>query len=226
MIGRLVPLAIVLALLVPATASAEVTIKVGSDKYRAEKYREQLYPGGFRIKGKTGDFRGQVQIEVDEFPYGSFVDGGTAATNDKGEYVFSKVAPTRNAMVRVRAGNERSKTIELFVHPGVKWKDSVTSKGRLKVSYTYIGHPGFAPPSNAFFVYIKKTKESKLRRVGGPLSMTQVGDGRWRHQGTHDLPSSSRAYSFYTLFCTKGLSAAGYGRTWPIDSKCGQKVVK
>jgi hypothetical protein len=166
-----------------------------------------------------------VQLEVDEFPYGSFVDAGTASTNDKGEYVYPQVALTRNAQVRVRAGNERSKTIQLYVHPGVKWKDRVDGD-YLNVTATYTAHPGWTPPTNpGFYIYILKTKENKLRRLGGARSMSQVSDGRWRFQGRANLPNSAKGYRFYTFFCIKGLNAAGYGRPWPIDRNCGAKTI-
>lgn len=223
---RLVLLALVAALAVPASASAEVTIRVGTGKYQQQKFRESFYPEPFRLKGKTGAYRGQVQLEIDEFPYGSFTDAGTAPTDDKGEYVFPKVVLSRNAMVRVRAGNERSKAIQLYMHPGIKNSGSVSSDGRrLTYKFTYIGHPGFAPPSNASYIYIQKAKERKARRIGGPLSLTQVGDGRWTWKGTLKLPASSRPYRFYTYPCTKGLSDSGYGRPWPLDQKCGNKSI-
>jgi hypothetical protein len=223
---RLVLTAVAVALAVPASASAEVTIAVGKGKYQEQKYRETFYPGGFRLKGKTGAFRGQVQLEVDEFPFGGFVDSGTATTNDKGEYVFPKVVLTRNSKVRVRAAGERSKTLDLFVHPGIKQSGNVSSDGRrYSFSWTYIGHPGFTPASNNSYVYIHKVKERKLRRIGGPVTMSQIADGRWRWKGKLTLPASKRTYEFYTYACTQGLSAAGYGRPWPLDQKCGQKTI-
>jgi hypothetical protein len=224
MVRRLLIAGLLCALAAPATAGADVTIKVGQGKYQEAKYRETLYPQGFRIKGKTGAYRGQVSIESDEFPFeGNFTPAGTAQTNDKGEYVFPKVAPSRNARLRVRAGGELSKVLPVYVHPGVKVKYRTVSNGvRVKISFTYIGHPGFAPPENAFFAYIW-INDRKPVRLGGKRTLTQVGDGRWQYSATTDLPSSRKKYSYGLGFCTRGLAAAGYGRTYPIDKNCGNK---
>jgi hypothetical protein len=226
MLRRLVLLTVAFALVVPATASAEVTIKVGSGKFQEQKYRETFYPNGFRLKGKTGTYRGQVQLEVDEFPYeGTYTDGGPASTDDKGEYAFPKVVLRKNSMVRVRAGTERSKALQLYVYPGVSGKDRVDGDD-LVLTATYSGHPGWTPPTNpGFYIYILKRGDSKARRLGGARSMSQVKDGRWRFQGRANLPNSNRSYSFRTFFCIKGLTAAGYGRPWPIDANCGAKTI-
>ena len=222
MFKRIVLLATLLALAVPAQASAVVTIKLGGPE---AKYREVLYPDPFRIKGKTGDYRGPVALEVDDFPYDGGGEIATVQTDDKGEYVFPKVVLDKNTKVRVRAGSEFSKTIELFVHPGVKFGMKELSRGRVRPTFTYIGHPGFAPPPDAFYVYILKTHESKLRRLDGPASMTRIGDGRWRYRRVLREPASKRTYRYDLLYCTKGLSAAGYGRFWRIDRSCGDKVI-
>jgi hypothetical protein len=222
MLKRLAVLTIAGALIAPASASAEVTIKVGGSKYR-----EVLYPDSFRIKGKTGAYRGPVTLEVDEFPFdGAYADGGTVDTNSKGEYVFPKVAPSRNARIRARAGNERSKHTTVYVHPGVKHTFKEISGNRMRLSFTYLGHPGFAPPQNAFYAYIAIRGESVLRRLHGPVAMQQIGDGRWRYRADLDEPERKRAYRYVVLYCTRGLSAAGYGRFWPIDTGCGKKVIK
>lgn len=223
MLRRLLVLSLLAALAVPAAADAEITLKIGSGKYAEQKYRETLYPRGFRLKGKAGDYRGPVTLEIDEFPYdGNFLDSATVNTNDKGEFVFPKVAPSRNAHLRVRAGYERSKPLSVFVHPGVKVSYRTVSNGqRVKISFTYIGHPGFAPPENAFFVYIT-INNRKPRRLGGKRTLQKIGDGRWRFATTTDLPRSRREYRYWLTFCTRGLSAAGYGRVWPIDANCGK----
>jgi hypothetical protein len=224
---RIAALIIAAALLVPAAASAEVTIKVGKGKFLEEKYRETTYPNGFRLKGKTGSYRGPVTLELDGFPFeGSYTDYGTVNTNDKGEYVFPKVVIGRNAKVRVRAGSERSKAIELYLHPGLKWKDRV-SGNYLHLTVTFSMPAGWAPPEpGGFFVYMLKTSRgSKPRRLGKARTLVQVADGKWRYQGKARLPSSRKEYRFYTLFCNRGLAAAGYGRMWPIDRDCGRKVV-
>jgi hypothetical protein len=227
MLKRLTLVALALALIVPASASAEVTIKVGKGKFHEEKYRETTYPNGFRLKGKTGSYRGPVALELDGFPYdGSYIDYASAATNDKGEYVFPNVVIGRNARVRVRAGSERSRTIELYLHPGLKWKDRV-SGDYLHLTVTFSMPSGWAPPEpGGFFVYMLKTKENRLRRLGGARTLVQVADGEWRYQGKARLPSSRKGYRFYTFFCNRGLAAAGYGRMWPIDRGCGKKVIK
>ncbi|HEX8054509.1 MAG TPA: hypothetical protein VF517_16090 [Thermoleophilaceae bacterium] len=220
MLKRFVLLTLVLALVAPASASAEVTIKVGGSKYR-----EVLYPGSFRIKGKTGTYRGAVKLEVDEFPFdGAYADGGTVNTTDKGEYVFPNVAPTRNARIRARAGSEVSKATTVFVHPGVKRKERLVADFRVKVSFAYLGHPGFAPPADSFFVYMIKNREKRITRLGGARTMAQIGDGRWRFSGIVKLPSG-RNYKYGLLYCTRGLSAAGYGRFYRIDRSCGDKVI-
>ena len=226
MTRRLALLALAAALALPATASAEVTIKVGSGRFQEQKYRETFYPNGFRLKGKTGTYRGAVQLEVDEFPYeGSFADAGTASTNAEGEYAYPKVVLRRNSMVRVRAGTERSKAIQLYVYPGVKGKDRVDGD-YLVLSATYTSHPGWTPPTNpGFYIYIVKSNDKKARRLGSARSMSKVGDGRWRFKGRANLPDSNRSYRFRTFFCIKGLTAAGYGRPWPIDAKCGAKTI-
>lgn len=213
---------VALALALPSSASAEVTIKVG-----ANKYREVLYPDTFRVKGKTGTYRGPVTLEVDEFPYdGNFQDSQTVNTSDEGEYVFPKVGPSRNARLRARiAGPERSKALEVYVHPGVKHKERRHSDTHIRVSFTYIGHPGFAPPADSFFAYMLKVGTKKLRRLGGARSMSQVGDGRWRHTGLARMPSTNEGYRYYILYCTRGLSAAGYGRFWRIDRSCGDRYI-
>lgn len=207
----------------PAPAAGAVTIKVGSDKLEAQKYRETLYPGTFRIKGKTGDYRGPVTLEVDEFPYDGFGDGQTTNTNDRGEYVFPRVGPSRNTRIRARAGGDLSDVIILYVHPGVKRKERRIAPDWDRVVFDYIGHPGFAPPAESFFVYLAKAREQKLRRLGGARRMNQVADGRWRFEGTTKLPPGNYRYSL--LFCTRGLSAAGYGRFWRIDRGCGKKII-
>lgn len=226
MLKRVVLAALALALLVPANASAEVTLKIGKGKYQQERYRETFYPEGFRLKGKTGDYRGTVALEIDGFPYeGSYSDYATATTNDKGEYVFPNVVLGRNAMVRVRAGGERSKAIQLYVFPGIKWKQRV--KGDyLHLTVTFTLSPGWAPPEpDAAFVYILKDGEHRLRRLGGARRLTQVGDGRWRFAGRARLPYSRRSYRFSSFLCPRGMSAAGYGRPWPLDKGCGQKYI-
>ena len=222
MLVRLVVVALVVALAAPAAASAAPTIKVGGDKYR-----EVIYPGTFRIKGKTGTYRGPVTVEVDEFPFdGAFSDRGTVDTNDKGEYVFPAVNPTRNAQIRVRTAAERSKVTTVYVHPGVKRKETQLSRDRVRVTFTYLGHPGFAPPRDSFFVYISRSDRGTVQRLGGPFAMSQVADGTWRFKRVLEEPSSSRAYSYALLYCTRGLSASGYGRVWTIDRHCGEKSIK
>lgn len=217
---------VVLGLLVPATASAEVTLVVGKGEFQEQRFRETFYPNGFRLKGKTGTYRGPVTLEIDGFPYeGTYTDYGTVSTNDKGEYVFPKVVLGRNAMARVRAGSERSKAIQLYVYPGIK------QKVRVKGDYLHLTHtltlsPGWVPPDpNAAFVYILKGRENRLRRLGGARKLVQVGDGKWRFQGKARLPSSRKTYRFFTFLCPKGMSAAGYGRPWPLDQQCGRKYV-
>jgi hypothetical protein len=220
MLKRLALLTLTIALLAPASASAEVTIKAGGDKWR-----EVLYPGSFRIKGKTGTYRGAVKLEVDEFPYeGAYGDGGTVNTNDKGEYVFPNVAPTRNARIRARAGSEVSKDTTVYVHPGVKRRERLVADYRVKFSFTYLGHPGFAPPADSFYVYMAKNNERRITRLGGARRMTQIGDGRWRYSGIVKLPSRGN-YKYVLLACTRGLSAGGYGRAYRIDRSCGDKVI-
>lgn len=217
---RAVLLILVVALALPATASAEVTVKVGGSKYR-----EVLYPDTFRVKGKTGTYRGPVTLEIDEFPFdGNYVDTATVNTDDKGEYVFPKIGPTRNALLRARAGGERSKPVSVFVHPGVKVSYRTTSSGqRVKISFTYAGHPGFAPPEKFLYAYIVKNNREPARRLGGKRPLTQIGDGRWRYAATTDLPSSRRGYRYFLVFCSPGLSAAGYGRAYAVDRHCGEK---
>jgi hypothetical protein len=221
MLRRLVFLTVAAALVVPASASAAPTIKVGGDKYR-----EVLYPDTFRIKGKTGDYRGLVTLESDEFPFeGNFADTATVSTNDEGEYVFPKIGPRRNTRLRVRAGGERSKSTTVFVHPGVKRKEKLVADYRVRVSFTYIGHPGFAPPADSFFVYLSRSdKPKQVFRLGSARTMTQVKDGTWRYTGIVKLPSD-RNYRYGLLYCTRGLSAAGYGRAYRIDRHCGEKNV-
>jgi hypothetical protein len=216
---RLVLLAVLLALAVPSSAVAAVTIKAGGPKHR-----EVLYPKTFRIKGKTGTYRGPVKIQMDEFPFeGTYTDVGTVETNSKGEYVFPKVGPTRNARVRVVAGPETSKNLSLFVHPGVKIKYRTSGGTKVKIAFTYNGHPGFAPPENSFFVYIIKNDKEPARRLGGKRKLTQVGDGRWQYAQTTDLPSSRNRYSYFLVFCTRRLAELGYGRAYRVDRNCGKK---
>jgi hypothetical protein len=219
---RTLVLMLVLVLALPAVASAEVTVKVGGSKYR-----EVLYPDTFRVKGKTGTYRGPVTLEMDEFPYdGNYADVATVNTDDRGEYVFPRIGPTRNARLRARiAGPERSEPLEVYVHPGVKHKERRVSQNRDRVSFTYIGHPGFAPPADSFFVYMLKVGTKTLRRLGSARTMTRVGDGRWRYTGIVKLPATNEGYRYYTLYCTRGLSAAGYGRSWRIDRSCGDRFI-
>lgn len=220
---RAILLVLVVALALPATASAEVTVKVGGSKYR-----EVLYPDTFRVKGKTGTYRGPVTLEVDEFPFdGNYADAATVNTNDKGEYVFPKIGPSRNAYFRARAGGERSKPLSVFVHPGVKVNYRTTGNGlKVKISFTYSGHPGFAPPNQFLYTYIVRNGKEPARRLGGKRKLTQIGDGRWRYAATTDLPSSRREYRYFLLFCSPGLSAAGYGRAYAVDRHCGEKSFK
>ena len=228
MLKRLALVTVAVALAVPATANAEVTIKVGDTGGQQDKYRETLYPNGFRVKGKTGSYRGPVTLEVDGFPYeGTYSNyGPSVSTNDKGEYVFPDVVLGRNAKVRAVAGSERSKAIELFVHPGVRNRFKELSRDRMRIDFTYIGHPGFAPPPNAFYVYIVFENRSGMRRFHGPATMQKIADGTWRYRKVLDEPVTRRATRYYVLYCTRGLSAAGYGRFWPIDVGCGKKVIK
>ncbi|MDQ3935043.1 MAG: hypothetical protein M3340_10500 [Actinomycetota bacterium] len=222
---RVVLIVTLLALAAPAQASAVVTIKLGSNGYQVQKYREVLFPDTFRVKGKTGDYRGNVTLEMDEYPFDGYGEPyATVHTNDKGEYVFPKVGPTRNALIRVRAGDELSRTMSLFVHPGVKLGYRTVSNGRkVRISFTYSGHPGFAPPQDSFYVYIVIQGRERVRRLGGARKLAQVGDGRWRFARTLDLPRSRREYRYSLLFCTRGLSANGYGRAYAIDRHCGER---
>ena len=224
MLRRSILLALLCALVLPATSEGAVTIKVGSGKFMEEKYRETLYPRGFRIKGKTGAYRGPVALESDEFPFdGNYARVGEVQTNSKGEYVFPKVAPSRNARLRAYAGTEISKPLSVFVHPGVKVKVRTVDDGlRVRIAFTYLGHPGFAPPEQAIFAYIWINDRGPVR-LGGKRRLTQVGDGKWQYAATTDLPSSRRKYRYGLGFCSPGLSAAGYGRTWPIDRACGER---
>lgn len=215
---RLVLAAIVAALVFPAASSAAVTVKAGGSKYR-----EVLYPKTFRIKGKTGDYRGPVTLQMDEYPFeGSYTDVGTVETNAEGEYVFPTVGPSRNARVRARAGAETSKDLSLFVHPGVKIKYRTSGGTSVRIAFTYIGHKGFAPPENSFFVYIVRNNREPARRLGGRRKLTQVGDGRWQYARTTDLPSSRTRYEYYLLFCTRRLAELGYGRAYRVDRNCGK----
>ena len=220
MLRRLAPLILAAALVAPASASAEVTIKVGGDRYR-----EVLFPDTFRIKGKTGTYRGPVTLEADEFPFeGNFGDSATVNTNDEGEYVFPKVGPRRNTRLRVRAGGERSKSTTVFVHPGVKRKERLVADYRVQTTFTYVGHPGFAPPADSFFAYLGRSdKPRRIFRLGSARTMTQVKDGTWRYSGILKLPKGN--YRYGILYCTRGLSAAGYGRFWTIDRSCGDKEI-
>ena len=93
------------------------------------------------------------------------------------------------------------------------------------MSFAYLGHPGFAPPANSFFVYLAKQGTKTLRRLGTARTMNQIGDGRWRFTGEVKLPSTKRGYRYNLLFCTRGLSDAGYGRVWPIDRGCGERFI-
>ena len=53
-----------------------------------------------------------MTLEADEFPYdGKYADVATVNTDDKGEFVFAKIGPSRNAQLRARAGGERSKPV-------------------------------------------------------------------------------------------------------------------
>ncbi|HEX8646921.1 MAG TPA: hypothetical protein VF715_08455 [Thermoleophilaceae bacterium] len=220
---RVLLLIVVLALALPATASAEVTLKVGGSKYR-----EVLYPDTFRVKGKTGAYRGPVTLEIDEFPFdGNYADTATVNTDEEGEYVFPKIGPTRNALLRARAGAERSKPLSVFVHPGVKLSYRTTSSGRrVKISFTYIGHPGFAPPQRFIYAYIVKNNREPARRLGGKRALTQTGDGRWRYAATSDLPASRSGYRYFLVFCSPGLASGGYGRAYAVDRHCGEKSFK
>jgi len=171
-VRRALLILVIVALAAPtAAAEADVTISVGGGKYR-----EILYPGAFRIKGKTGDYRGTVSLEADEFPFdGNYVRIGEVGTNSKGEYVFPQVALSRNTRLRASAGSETSKTTTVFVHPGVKWNfKTVSNRQKVKISFVYTGHPGFAPPENAFFVYIWINDRSP-RRLGGQRRLEQIG---------------------------------------------------
>jgi hypothetical protein len=218
--ARIALLALILVLVVPATSEAKVTLSVSGDKYR-----ERLYPDTFRIKGTTGDYRGPVTVEVDEFPYdGAYADAGTVNTTSKGGYVFPKVGPSRNARVRVRAGSERSKSVAVFVHPGVKRKERRISNDRFDVSFAYLGHPGFSPPADSFFVYLYKAGSKKLQRLGTARTMAHVGDGKWRYRGTVKIPKKG-SYRFGFAYCTRGLSASGYGRAYAIDRSCGDRYI-
>ena len=217
----LIVLMLVVACAFPASASATITVKVGGDKYR-----EVLYPDTFRIKGKVDDYRGAMTLEVDEFPYeGSYSPKESTPTDERGEFVYPQVALRRNSRVRVRAGSAVSNVVEVYVHPGVKHKMRQLSRGRVRGTFTYYGHPGFAPPDKAFFVYIARTDDTKFRRLGGPYRMKQVGDGAWRFTGVFREPASRRRYSYVLAYCTRGLSAAGYGRFWPIDRGCGKSAI-
>ena len=214
-------LILVLALAAPSTASAAVTVNVGGDKFR-----EVLYPQTFRVKGKTGSYRGPVTLEIDEFPFdGSFTDTATVNTDSNGEYVFPRIGPTRNAHLRARAGGERSPALEVYVHPGVKIKEKRVSNNRDSVSFTYLGHPGFSPPPNSFYVYLLKRGTKTLRRLGSARTMAQVGDGAWRYKGLAKLPTTKHGYRYSLLYCTRGLSAAGYGRAFRIDRSCGDRFI-
>ncbi len=225
MLRRLLLLALLGALAAPATADAEVTIKIGKGRFQQQKYRETLYPRAFRVKGKTGAYRGPVTLEIDEFPFdGNFVDTATVNTNDKGEYVFPRIGPARNAHLRARASYERSRPLSVFVHPGYKFDYRTVSNGtRVKISLTYIGHPGFAPPQ-ATYIYIQ-INDREPRRLGGLRRLEQIGDGRWHYSATTDLPSSRREYRYWLGFCTRGLAASGYGRDWPGDRTCGNRTL-
>jgi hypothetical protein len=184
--------------------------------------REPLYPEPIAIKGKAP--AGSVALEVDEFPYDDFVDYQT--TDSDGSYSFKKVVLRKNSRVRVRAGGERSKTVTIYVHPGVKSKyRSVDGNSKVKISFTYYGHPGFAPPENAFYAYIFINDEAKARRFTGPRKLTQIADGTWRFAKTLDLPARSQNYEYSLAFCTRRLAELGYGKAYRVDRHCGEKVI-
>jgi hypothetical protein len=188
----------------------------------APSNREPLYPDPITIKGMAPD--GPVVLEVDEFPYDDFVDYQTTVSDRT--YSFKKVILQKNSRVRVRAGGERSKKTTIYVHPGVKSKyRSVSGDTKVKISFTYLGHPGFAPPENAFYAYIFINDEPRARRFTGPRKLKQIADGTWRFAKTLDLPARSQNYEYSLVFCTHRLAELGYGKAYRVDRNCGDKVI-
>ena len=210
----------VLALASPA--SAAVTIKPTK--------REPLHPEPIDVRGNAGDYRGPVVLELDEFPFDVYAESRVVDTNSKGDFVFKKWVLNMNSRIRVRAGTTYSKAVKVYVHPGVKFKYRTTSGGtKVKVSFTYVGHPGFAPPKKAFFLYIETNQpgqRGRVRRLGRKRAMKQVRDGWWRFEKTLDLPSSRSTYRYFIYACTRGLTKAGYGRSYLIDKRCGEPVFR
>ena len=215
--------AVLIGVLVLASpASAAVTIRTSE--------REPLYPKSITVRGNAGDHRGQVALELDEFPYDSYSESRVANTDSKGDYAFTKWVLNKNSRIRVRAGSTYSKVVTVYVHPGVKFKYRTTSGGaKVRVSFTYVGHPGFAPPKKAFYLYIETNQRGqsrRVRRMTGPRAMKQVRDGWWRFAKTFDLPSSPTEYRYFVYACTRGLTKAGYGRSYLIDKRCGERVFR
>jgi hypothetical protein len=217
MLRRLLAVGIVLAVAAPATADAAVTIKTSGDK------RDYQYPEKVRIKGKTGDYRGIVTLQTDEYPYDSFGQAAIVETDGKGEYVFPDVVFRKNSRVKVVAGSQTSKTIELYFHPGVKFKRRRADYDHDRVALTLTGHPGFTVPPDRLFIYMLKQGADAFQRLGRGRTMSQVRDGVWRYVGLARLPSSKHGYSYNMGFCVKDVP--GYGRPHPYDEGCGERRV-
>ncbi|HEX8646924.1 MAG TPA: hypothetical protein VF715_08470 [Thermoleophilaceae bacterium] len=220
MLKLLLPIAVLVALLIPATAGAAVTIQT------SKNVRDIRYGDSVRVKGKTGDYRGPVTLEIDEFPYeGSYVDSATVSTNDKGEYVFPRVGPTRNARIRARiAGPVRSKAIEVFVYPADKFKSSRADFDHDRVSMSISGPPGFTLPPDKLYIYMLKRKSKAFQRLGGARTMTQSRDGVYRWKGLVRLPSSKHGYTYILVYCVKD-SPEGWGRPSPEQRACGERRI-
>lgn len=220
MLRRLLLLALVCALAAPASAGAVVTIKT------SKNVRDIAYGDTVRVKGKTGTYRGPVTLEIDEFPYeGSYVDTATVGTNDRGEYVFPKVGPNRNARLRARiAGPERSKAIEVFVYPAVKFKQRRAGSNHDRVTLSMSGPPGFVVPQDQLYIYLLKSGKRTYQRLGGARTMSHPRDGVYRYTGLARLPSTKHGYRYALYFCVKD-PPAGWGREFPEDRACGDRRI-
>lgn len=222
MLRRLLLLALMCALAAPASAAAEVTIATGKN------VRDISYGDAVRVKGKTGTYRGSVTLEVDEFPYdGNYVDSQTVSTNDKGEYVFPKVGPNRNARLRARiAGPERSKAIEVFVYARAKLKrrQADANHDYDRVTLSLSGPPGYTVPQDQLYIYMLKSGKRTYQRLGGARTMSNPRDGVYTYTGLVRLPSTKHGYRYGLYFCVKG-APAGWGRDFPEQRACGEKRV-
>ena len=211
---------LVVAMVVPATAGAAVTIKT-SKNVRAIEYGDAV-----RVKGKTGTYRGPVTLEIDEFPYeGDYRDTATVSTDDKGEYVFPRIGPSRNARLRARiAGPERSKAIEVFVYPVGRLKHRRADFDHDRVVVNISGPPGYTIPADKLYIYMLKDGSKTLQRLGGARTMSQVRDGAYRWVGLVRLPATKHGYRYSLGFCVKD-TPEGHGHTHPEDRACGERRI-